>query len=498
MAVVAWVARPFGAAAIGYDSAASVVHFQRLVAGLRLEGGLSTTPKPLLTLVYGSLFAVAPDWRVLAWATILAFGLCLAFAGLLASRLAGPVGAIVAVVGLAGSVGLVGDAALALGTPWAMLLVFAAGLLATGRRPRWTMAGLALAGAALVRPELLLLPAAAVVVGAVRVAGRRSGRFGPPDAAGGRAAWLLGLGLVALPIMLVHDWLLTGNPLYWTTISVLYSSAASHTVRGAGEVAVWLLGHWAAMGAVVVLGVVGVARLVLDRAAVAAAGVLVLWPGLAAVLVLLGARGIFVADRYAIPIDVATLFAAAVGAAELARRLVGAGVERRIGEVTLPGAGTAAAIAVIAVLVTGPTAPFDAGLRATLNTQRLVAENETRTLPAIRSALAALPDAALLPAGAAWTTGHPALIVVPVQVRPRLVAELGLSLRAVASSAGGAIDPGVLPAGASQLVYLDRAAGADVGQLAPLAAGRAAVIGGRSVDPLVADPNAGRWLLLVR
>ncbi len=491
------VARPFSAAAVGYDSAASVIHFQRIASGQLLEGALSTTPKPLLTLIYGGLFALIPDWRVLSWATIVALGLGLAAAGWLADRLAGPVAAIVAVAGLAGSVGLLGDTALALGAPWAMLLLLVAGLLVTGQRRRWAAAGLALAGATLVRPELLLVPMAATAVLAVDWVVRRTGRSTTPRRPP-RAAWLLALGLLALPVMLVHDWRLTGNPLYWTTVSALYSSATTHSVRGASQVATWLLGHWAAMGAPVALAIVGVWRLARDRSVAVLGAILVLWPGLAVFLVLLGARGIFVADRYVIPIDVAVLFGAAIGAAEIAKRIAGPETVRRIGTVTARGLGAAVLVAGLGVLVTGPSAIFDADLRATMTAQRQLAQNVTGNLPAIRDALSALPDARLAPADATWPSAHPALIVVPVPIRPRLVAELHLSLHAVGSSSGGPIGIAGLPAGVSQLVYQDRAGGADTGELAGLVVGQAASIDGRSVEPLVANFQAGAWLVLVR
>ena len=69
------VIRPFQAGAVEYDSAASVLYFDRIMTGRHLEATLLATPKPFLTVVFGSLYAVFHDWRVLVWATIAAYGL---------------------------------------------------------------------------------------------------------------------------------------------------------------------------------------------------------------------------------------------------------------------------------------------------------------------------------------------------------------------------------------------------------------------------------------
>ena len=49
------LARPFRSASIAFDSQVAVLHFERIVAGRQLEVFLSTTPKPLLTLVAAAL-----------------------------------------------------------------------------------------------------------------------------------------------------------------------------------------------------------------------------------------------------------------------------------------------------------------------------------------------------------------------------------------------------------------------------------------------------------
>ncbi|HTS14732.1 MAG TPA: hypothetical protein VMH24_03635, partial [Candidatus Sulfotelmatobacter sp.] len=96
------VVQPFSTGPVGFDSASSVVYFQRLLAGQRLEAFVTTTPKPLLTAIYGLLYSLVPDWRVLSFATIGAFSLGVALVSRLALRVAGPAAAAFVVVGLVG------------------------------------------------------------------------------------------------------------------------------------------------------------------------------------------------------------------------------------------------------------------------------------------------------------------------------------------------------------------------------------------------------------
>ena len=65
VAVAASAIRPWIAAPPAFDTAASVLHFDRIVAGRHLEQALSTTPKPLLTILYGLVYSATGDWRAL-------------------------------------------------------------------------------------------------------------------------------------------------------------------------------------------------------------------------------------------------------------------------------------------------------------------------------------------------------------------------------------------------------------------------------------------------
>ena len=113
------LARPFRSASIAFDSHVAVLHFERIVAGRQLEVFLSTTPKPLLTLVFGLLHAVAGGWAAIAWATVGAHALAVVLAALLASRLAGPIAGAFSAVAVLFSPALLFDVGFALATPWA-------------------------------------------------------------------------------------------------------------------------------------------------------------------------------------------------------------------------------------------------------------------------------------------------------------------------------------------------------------------------------------------
>ena len=96
----------------------------------------------------------------------------------------------------------------------------------TTERPRWGIAGVALGLAALARLETFLVIGLALGVLAAM-------RFGPakwrrPVPAG---AWRISIGLLALPVMCLHDVLLTGDPFFWTSVAASYSATAESAGR---------------------------------------------------------------------------------------------------------------------------------------------------------------------------------------------------------------------------------------------------------------------------
>ena len=93
VAVAAYVIRPWIAAPLAFDTAASVLHFDRIVSGHYLERPLTTTPKPNLTLVYGLIYSATHDWRAISFAALGAWGLSVVLAARLAWRLGGALAA---------------------------------------------------------------------------------------------------------------------------------------------------------------------------------------------------------------------------------------------------------------------------------------------------------------------------------------------------------------------------------------------------------------------
>ena len=143
--------RPFDGPA-GPDAVASVLFFDRIAAGRHLEVWLNTTPKPFLTLVLGGLHAITGGWWAGAFASVLAFALGVVLSGVLVRRLVGPIGAVVAWVGLAGVLTLLYETASSYGTPWVLPLWMIAGLAVLRPEPRYGLAGLAFLVAGLIRP----------------------------------------------------------------------------------------------------------------------------------------------------------------------------------------------------------------------------------------------------------------------------------------------------------------------------------------------------------
>src|SRR5207245_300577 len=72
--VVGAIVQPFGPPTNDPDAAASVLYFDRLAHGHRLESFVPTTPKPLLTLLFGLTWILVNDWRSLVLETLAVYG----------------------------------------------------------------------------------------------------------------------------------------------------------------------------------------------------------------------------------------------------------------------------------------------------------------------------------------------------------------------------------------------------------------------------------------
>ncbi len=172
-AIMFFMVRPVTVGAVGFDSAASVLYFDRIVGGTRLEAFVTATPKPLLTLIHGGIHAVIPDWRAISIATLVAFGVAVALTTILVTRAiprSCPLTALVAVpLLLVGSPLLASDVGIAYAVPWALLGWVVAGLAALGPRPRPWLVGLGLMLATLARLETVGLAPSVIAPDSVQL-----------------------------------------------------------------------------------------------------------------------------------------------------------------------------------------------------------------------------------------------------------------------------------------------------------------------------------------
>jgi hypothetical protein len=482
------IVRPIKTVSLGRDAAAPVIHFERIMAGRHLETYLGITPKPLITAINGFLYAATGDWRPVAWAEIAAFALAVVVGAVVADRVAGPASAAFVAVALLLSPTLIQEIAFVHAVPWALLAWLIAGLAVTRDRPSYGLAGIALMLGALARLEtLLVVVLAAGVLVLAEIAHRTRGRPRPE-----RSAWLVLAGFLALPVMLAHDWLLTGDPLFWARVAQINSDVAG-TAQSPVWVTVWLIRHLVEMAPLLPLAALGVVVIVQRRAWPIALGLLALGPGVGAFLVFLAARGTVFSMRYAAPIDLSLLFVAGVGLAALEAPLV----RVRLGRFNPRGRGvTIAAIAVGSVtgLAFAPIGVLDRNVRDIVAQEAQLLRNEQRAIAAIRPVLgptlswrdAEPPDAAA-----------PPRVLVPARVREQAVVDLDLSLTAVIRTTAKTIDVSqgrLLP---GQIVYLDRLDDPADPRYAALEVDTATTVGAVRLVPLLADRAQGIWVILV-
>ena len=164
--------RPFRVGQVGFDMAASLLYFDRIVVGRHLESFISATPKPLFTVVYGLAHAVTGEWRLISWLAIGVYGLAVVLAARLAARATGPVAAGLAAVAFVGSPVLLSDVSLAYSVGWALLGWLLAGIAVTAGRPRYGVAGMSLLLATLARFETFILLSVIASSFAVGLSGR--------------------------------------------------------------------------------------------------------------------------------------------------------------------------------------------------------------------------------------------------------------------------------------------------------------------------------------
>lgn len=483
--------RPNAFAPLSYDAYATTLHFERIAAGQHLEGNLGTTPKPLLTLAFGLGHALG-GWTAVSVLSIVAWSLSTGVAVALATRLAGVVSGVAAAVLLIASPTLLLETAWGLGTVWAIGLWSAAALAAIARPPRWTLCGLLLGLAVLVRVETVLVVALGIVVVlALRVIRGATPGWRRPLAVAW-AAW-------SLPVMLIHDSLLTGDPLYWTKVSAVYGQALAGigALPSPSDAAALVVTALAAAPILVVLAAAGVILLVRARAWAVLVGLAALGPGVALALPLLAASGRLADARYLEPIRCALVLPAAVTigyAIEAAFRL-----RRQPGptrSLLRPRLWPAVVAGAVVALAASPViAPLDAGTQATIARFRTLAQTAEIAEPQMRSRVAETPALAAWPGSSKVPgTSRQDLFAVPGNVRARLALDLGLPLtRLVATDATHMNVAGGSPPIGEIVVH----SGGDVpaAAFAPFEASAPSTVGQVLVVPLLADPANVTWVV---
>jgi hypothetical protein len=482
LGLVAQLVRPLGAPPLAFDSQFGVVHFEHIASGQLLDAQ-RPTPKPALTLIYGSLHAISDGWRLITLAAILAYSAAIVLTAMLGWRLGGPVAAGFAAVAVMMSPLLVHDAAAARGVPWALLGWLAAGLLLTFGPPRYLAAGLVLAVATLVRIETLVLTAVTIAaLVSASLVGWRWPHLGRPP----RRAWLVPTcALLAIPILLLHDLRLTGDPLFWTKVAQRFTEATRRDILTPPQVVDLLADRVWDRGALVLLALVGLARLIHDRAWPIVVGLIGLGPGVAVFLLATAARGIFIEERYVAAVDLAVAFGAAIGAATFSLTIL-----RSVTDTPPPWPAVRSALVagLAALLIAGPYWIADPTIEPTVRrAQRLM----TDTARAIR-----VLDADLEATGGLAGRFGP-LVLAPTPVRPRISVDLGVPIRQVQSTQNRRIDlVGGYPA-AGQYVLHSRVADQPHPSWRVLETSVPIRVGDVVVVPLLAVPKRGLWVLRI-
>lgn len=485
--------RPDAGSPLSYDAYAVTVHFDRIVSGHHLEDVLGTTPKPLLTVAFGLAHAVG-GWTGVALVSILAWSASVGLATALAARLGGIVAGVAAAVLLIASPTLLLESAWGLGTVWAIGLWSAAGLAAIARPPRWWLCGVLLGLAALVRVETLLIVGLglAVILGARLVGGPRPGW---------RRPLAIAAGLLALPVMLAHDALLTGDPLYWTTVSASYGQAlAAAGVLPTPDVALGMVrSTLAAAPVLTALAAGGAVLLVRDRRWPIVVGLAALGPGIAIALPVLAASGRLVDARYLEPIrfTVTLLAALAIGwgvdwVLRPARTSTAGGPARY----ALAGVAVLAAVAV-AVLATPVVGPTDAATASTLARFRALSRTAEAAEPALLGVVAQTRGISDWP-GSTPVPGSSRrdLFAVPGNIRPRLALDLGLPLTRLVATNPASIDLANGQPSAGEIVVHS---GGDLPAeaYAPFELDAPASTGSLVLTPVLSDPGSATWVVRV-
>ena len=486
-AIALYVVRPFAVGPIGPDAAAPVIQFERLLAGQRLEGYLSQTSKPLLTLVYGIGRMATGDWRTVSGLAILSFALLVTLAAWLAGRIAGLAAASFVAVALALNPELLRDVTFAYGVSWAFLACAVAGIAVVRERPRFVVAGVALAAGALARPEVLAVTTIAVgsvAIGHVVARARDGG--GPP-----RGAWLVGLGLLAIPVLMVHDLALTGEPMFWANTA--QANSAGRDVRGPWAVLGFVVRHALRLAPLWPLAAFAMLDLAVRRRWIALVVVGVVPVAVTVFFIASGTRGTVISSRYLIPIDLGLIFAAGVGlgALDLPR------VRRAVGRLSWRSAWSRplalAALGALLAVTLAPSWPTARSIRTSVAAQQAREVNASRAFAALGPALAPVP---------VWRGPDPRSVVgrevlIPAALRAQGIVDLDLPLWAGTKLYSSMVDPANSLPPPGSILYHDRRADQPNRVWRQVEVDRPAVVGRLLLTPIFVDEDAGIWILRV-
>ena len=536
LAAIAWcllTLDPLGPATIDPDASSSVLYFETIMSFQPLEAFVPTTPKPLLTVAYGVAWLLNGDWRQLVWLTILFFGVGVGAVAVFIVRLLERVkrdgvrdstsaptttaavgGVAFATAALLASSDMMLEVSRANSLVWALACWSVAGvaICSTPVRPR--VAGVALLGAGLCRFETLALVAVAAlaVVLTARRADRRStpsaGRTPIPimadmgDLAEARSAPTgelrangavigVAVALTALPLAMLHDWLLTGDPLYWLSVPGRYTAIFNPGLQVIEPFAYagTLIGRLAPRWPLILLGVVGVAVLVRTRQWLPLAGIAAIPLGVVALLFGLAAKATYISNRYYEPIDLGLILAVAVGVGWLVEQVLG-NCARNVAVVS------AALVALILGMgVMWPAFPWDRRATTELANVRTSSANMALALPVIRRF--AVPFAGSSSPCRRNVHDDGPYLFVPSRDVARVIVETGACTLDVGNSYATLLNRGVAALRPGQVVFHDAAADRPVGLYRPLEVEASATVDGVVIQRLPLH-IPGTWLLRVR
>jgi hypothetical protein len=481
------VVRPLAVGPIGPDAAAPVIEFQRLLAGQQLEGYLSQTSKPLLTLVYGVARVGTGDWRSVSLLAIGSFALFVATAALLAGRVAGLAAATFAAVALGLYPQLLVDVTFAYGASWALLACAVAGMAVLADRPRYGVAGVALALGALARPEILAVTAFAIAVLVVAWLISRVGRSSAPS----RRTLLLALGLLALPVLAIHDWALTGDPLFWATTAAA-NSVGQGNVRSLLGVIRFVGHHILRLAPLLPFATIALVGFIVQGRWREAVVVSIVPAAVATFFIASGARGTAIDSRYLLPIDVSLAWAAAVGVgalnAPVIRRRLRRETPRRLRRLT-----TRSVLPIVAGLVLGvalaPSWLMAPSAHRSAARQRAKEANAALAFSTLRDLMGDVPQ---------WRGSKPTdaitLVLIPVRLRAQGIVDLDLPLWAGTKLYPSMVDPANGQPAPGTILYHDKRDDKPASIWASVEVDRPTVVGQLRLIPLFVDAAAGIWI----